>query len=69
MNIFNKLDQIVDLTDNEKILVDYIKHHTDEFMKYNASQIAQTCYVSMSTIYRLCHKLNISGLSDLKLQV
>lgn len=69
MNIFNKLDQIVDLTDNEKILVTYMKEHTDDFMKYNAAQIAEKCYVSISTIYRLCHKLGIAGLSDLKLQV
>lgn len=69
MNIFNKLDQVIDLTDNEKILVDYMKQHTDDFIKYNASQIAEECYVSMSTIYRLCHKLGIAGLSDLKLHV
>ena len=42
---------------------------TDDFMKYNATQIAEKCYVSISTIYRLCHKLGITGLSDLKLQV
>ena len=69
MNIFNKLDQIIDLTDNEKVLVAYMKQHTDDFMKYNATQIAEKCYVSISTIYRLCHKLGITGLSDLKLQV
>lgn len=69
MNIFNKLDQIIDLTDNEKVLVVYMKQHTDDFMKYNATQIAEKCYVSISTIYRLCHKLGITGLSDLKLQV
>lgn len=69
MNIFNKLDQIVDLTDNEKIFVDYIKQHTDDFIRYNASQIAQECYISISTIYRLCHKIDVSGLADLKLQV
>lgn len=41
MNIFNKLDQIIDLTDNEKVLVAYMKQHTDDFMKYNATQIAE----------------------------
>ncbi len=51
MNIFNKLDQIIDLTDNEKVLVAYMKQHTDDFMKYNATQIAEKCYVSISTIY------------------
>lgn len=69
MNIFNKLDQIVDLTDNERVVVNYIKQNTDDFMRYNASQIAEKCYVSISTIYRLCHKSNVAGLSDLKLQV
>lgn len=41
MNIFNKLEQIIDLTDNEKVLVAYMKQHTDDFMKYNATQIAE----------------------------
>lgn len=69
MNIFNKLDQLVDLTDNEDVLVRYMKEHTDDFMKNSASQIAKDCYISVSTIYRLCHKLELTGLSDLKVHI
>lgn len=69
MNIFNKLEQIVDLTDNEKILVDYMKEHGYEFIQMNSDEIAAKCYVSVSTIYRLCRKLEISGLSELKVQI
>lgn len=69
MNIFSKLEQIVDLTDNEKILVQYMKEHTDEFIQMSAEDIGRTCYISVSTIYRLCRKLEVSGLSELKVQI
>ncbi|MEG0365273.1 MAG: MurR/RpiR family transcriptional regulator [Coprobacillus sp.] len=69
MNIFNKLNQLSDLTDNEKILVRYMKENTTDFIHMNASKISQTCYVSVATIYRLCQKLGLSGLSELKVQI
>ncbi|MEG0275699.1 MAG: MurR/RpiR family transcriptional regulator [Coprobacillus sp.] len=69
MNIFNKLDQLSDLTDNEKIVVAYMKDNTTEFIKMNASKMSETCFVSVATIYRLCQKLGLSGLSELKVQI
>lgn len=68
MNIFSKLEQI-ELTDNEKILVDYMKKNPEYFVKMNAKDISQKCFVSTSTIYRLCQKLGLSGLSELKLLI
>ena len=35
----------------------------------NTKQISQECYVSTSSIYRLCEKLNLSGLSELKVKI
>lgn len=69
MNIFNRLDQLSDLTENEKILVTYMKENSNEFIKMNASKISKTCFVSIATIYRLCQKLGLSGLSELKVQM
>lgn len=69
MNIFSKLDHITDLTDNEKIFVSFIKEHTEDFIRMSASEISTTCFVSTSTIYRLCQKLELTGLSQLKLLV
>ena len=67
MNIFNKLDQIIDLTDNEKVLVAYMKQHTDDFMKYNATQIAEKCYVILGfqrreAVLILC---SVCGIKDM----
>lgn len=69
MNIFSQLEQINDFTDNEKIIIEYIKTKPDEFIQMSAKQISQECYVSTSTIYRLCDKLGLSGLSELKVQI
>ena len=68
MNIFSKFNHM-DLTENEKILVDFIQNDPQAFIKMSASAICKTCYVSSSTLYRLCHKLELSGLSELKVQV
>ncbi|MCD7894982.1 MAG: MurR/RpiR family transcriptional regulator [Erysipelotrichaceae bacterium] len=68
MNIFNKLN-LMNLTESEETLVSYIKNHTEDFIEKSASEIASSCFVSVSTIYRLCKKLDISGLSELKVLV
>lgn len=69
MNIFSKLNKLTNLTENEKILVIYIKNNPELFIKMSASEISEATFVSTSTIYRLCQKLNLSGLSELKVQV
>lgn len=69
MNIFNKLDQLATLTENEKILVAFIKDHTQQFLTMNAQDVSKQCFISVSTIYRLCNKLNLSGLSEFKVLV
>ena len=44
MNIFNKLEQLVDLTDNEKILVCYMKEHTNDFIRLSAKDISKLIF-------------------------
>ncbi|SCH69435.1 MurR/RpiR family transcriptional regulator [Romboutsia sp. 1001713B170207_170306_H8] len=69
MNIFNKLNQLTSLTENEKILAKYMQNNPENFIKMSASEISDACFISTSTIYRLCQKLDLLGLSDLKIQV
>ena len=69
MNIFSKLNKLTNLTENEKILVSYMENSPEAFVKMSAVEISETAFVSTSTIYRLCQKLNLSGLSELKVQV
>ncbi|WP_286907056.1 MurR/RpiR family transcriptional regulator [Clostridium sp. UBA1652] len=69
MNIFIKLNKLTNLTENEKTLVDYMKDKSEDFLKMSAIEISEVCFISTSTIYRLCQKLDLTGLSELKLQV
>ena len=69
MNIFSKMDELIDLTDNEKTLVDFIKNKRFDFINLEIEDICSQCFVSKSTIYRLCKKLDLSGISQLKVAV
>ena len=44
MNIFTKLEHLNDLTESEKIIVDYIKNNPETFIKMSAVQISKTCF-------------------------
>lgn len=69
MNIFSKLDNLTDLTVNEKTLVDYMKNNPERFVNMSADEISSACFVSIPTIYRLCKKLDLNGLAQLKVLV
>lgn len=69
MNIFIKLNKITNLTENEKTLVSYMQENPENFVKMSALEISEACFISTSTIYRLCQKLDLAGLSELKVQV
>lgn len=69
MNIFSKLDKLTNLTENEKTLVSYMQNNPEAFVKMSAVEISKACFISTSTIYRFCQKLDLSGLSELKVQV
>lgn len=68
MNVFNKMDQI-ELTESERVFVDYVKHHPDDVIQLNINQLAKVSYVSASTIYRIIDKLELNGLNDLKVHI
>ncbi|EHJ00803.1 transcriptional regulator, RpiR family [Clostridium sp. DL-VIII] len=69
MNIFSKLNKLTNLTENEKTLVNYMMDNPEIFVKMSALEISDACFISTSTIYRLCQKLDLSGLSELKVQI
>jgi DNA-binding MurR/RpiR family transcriptional regulator len=69
MNIFSKLNKLTNLTENEKTLVTYMQDNPEIFVKMSAAEISEACFISTSTIYRLCQKLDLIGLSELKVQV
>ncbi|GAA0086487.1 hypothetical protein UT300007_29270 [Clostridium sp. CTA-7] len=63
MNIFSKLNKLTNLTENEKTLVTYMQDNPEIFVKMSAAEISEACFISTSTIYRLCQKLDLIGLS------
>jgi len=69
MTIYEKLRQMKNLTANETELVKYILDHPEEFIDASTKEIARVCYVSVPTIYRLCEKVGVSGLSELKVKL
>lgn len=69
MNIFSKLDKLTDLTQNEKTLVCYMQNNSEDFIRMSASEISKACFISTSSIYRLCKKVGLAGLAELKVQV
>ncbi|MEO2507213.1 MurR/RpiR family transcriptional regulator [Clostridium paraputrificum] len=69
MNIFSKLDKLTDLTQNEKTLVCYMQDNPENFIKMSSSEISKACFISTSSIYRLCKKVGLAGLAELKVQV
>ena len=69
MNIFIKLDKLTDLTQNEKTLVYYMQNNSEDFIRMSASEISKACFISTSSIYRLCKKVGLAGLAELKVQV
>ena len=69
MNIFTQLRNTKNLTNNEKQIVNFILDNPNAFLNMNSEQICKKCFVSTTTLYRLCQKLNLSGLSDLKVKM
>ena len=69
MNILMKLKNSKVLSNNEKIIADYILEHPDRILKMTAKDLSTVCYVSTATIYRLCDKLELSRFADLKLKI
>lgn len=69
MNIFSKLDKLTDLTQNEKTLVYYMQNNSEDFIRMSASEISKACFISTSSIYRLCKKVGLASLAELKVQV
>ena len=69
MNIFHKIHQIPKLTSNEKTLVEFIEKHPQQFLETSIQEVSKVCFVSPSTVYRLCKKLNLSGLSEFKVHL
>lgn len=69
MNIFALLKITKGLTNSERAVAQFILDKPQMFLEMNTKQISDQCFVSTSSIYRLCDKLNLAGLSELKVKI
>lgn len=69
MNIFAKIDNLKNVTESEAIIIDFIKEYPIDFTNMDIDEMVDKCFVSKSSIYRLCNKLGYSGLNELKIMV
>ncbi len=70
MNIFVELkNNLNKLSNYEKIIAEYILKHPEQVLTMNAKELSKKCAVSQATVYRLCDKFNISGISELKVKI
>ena len=57
MNLLKKLENLENVTPNERILIDAILKDPESFIAAKPKEIASLTYVSVPTIYRLINKL------------
>ena len=69
MNVLIKLTELNDLTNNEKILADFIVSNPEKIISGRPNEIAAASFVSVATIYRLINKLGLNGLGELKIEL
>lgn len=66
--ILEELKWLSNLTDQEKILADYIIRFPDTIFSATAHVLAMSSYTSKGTVTRLCQKLGFQGFADFKLK-
>lgn len=69
MNIYTLLQTKTDFTSSEKIIAKYILENPEKVIHMSAQEISESCFVSVTSIYRLATKCGTSGLSDLKVKL
>lgn len=66
MLIKDQLREKKNMSNNEKIVANYLLKTDENIEKDTVRTVAEKTYTSPSTIIRLCHKLGFTGFSDFK---
>lgn len=64
--IIDKMNNLENLTNQEKAVVDYIMLNPKALLEMNVNELAAASFTSASTITRLCKKLGTKGYADMK---
>lgn len=65
--LLDKIQNIENLTPQEKHLVEYLVAHPKDILTMNITELAQVSYTSSATVFRLCKKAGVSGYSEFKM--
>lgn len=66
MLIKDQLREKKNMSNNEKVVANYLLKADENIEKDTVRTVAEKTYTSPSTIIRLCHKLSFTGFSDFK---
>lgn len=69
MDIISRMRQLKHLTSNEKLLVDFILTDPQRFLTMKPKEVSEAVFVSISSLYRLIDKLELSGISHFKVEL
>ena len=69
MDCLLKLYRAEGFSDTERIVAQHILRDPEGFMEESAQSLAASCDVSLATVYRVCSKLDASGIAGLKAHV
>lgn len=56
-------------TNAEQVVIDYLENNLDEIDNLTINNLAKKTHTSDASIIRLCHKVNCSGFSELKIKL
>lgn len=66
--LLDRIKEIEDITDSERIFIDWILMNKRSIIDYSIHEIARINFISASTIVRFCKKLGFSGYLQFKAQ-
>lgn len=66
MNITERLRNSHALSSNERLIADFLLNETPQAVKMSYRQVAEACHTSVSCIYRLCQKMQVTGFNEMK---
>ncbi|WP_305151254.1 MurR/RpiR family transcriptional regulator [uncultured Dubosiella sp.] len=69
MDFLTRLELDSPWTQSEQVVVDHILANPESVLATTPKQLAQTCYVSTSSLYRLLSKLGLDGFSTLQAEI
>lgn len=66
MSIADSLTEKQGLTNAEREVADFVLAHAEEVVRMKIGELADSCFVSKTTVVRLCHKIGFPGYREFR---